>query len=113
MTTETVRLDALVMRLRKAATTDDLAIGDAWNLLDEAADAIEKVFFALDCETECPCCLERIECEDGCTFETDAPDDHNRMILMRETLTHNAVLTGAGQEATGNGVPSHRVRLKT
>ena len=28
-------------------------------------------------------------------------------------LTPNAVLTGAGQEATGNGGPSHRVRLKT
>jgi len=26
---------------------------------------------------------------------------------------HNAVLTGAGQEATGNGAPYHRVRLKT
>ena len=28
-------------------------------------------------------------------------------------LSSNAVLTGAAQEPTGNGAPSHRVRLKT
>ena len=90
MTTETVRLDALVMHLRDAANTKALDIGAAWNLLDEAADAVEKVFFAFDCETVCPCCGQRIECEDGCTFFEDAPQDHERMMFYRSVLTHNA-----------------------
>ena len=89
MTTEAVRLDALVMRIRSAANNKSLAIGDAWNLLDEAADAIEKVFVAFDCETECPCCLERNVCVDGCTFIEDAPGDYERMQFMREMMAHN------------------------
>jgi hypothetical protein len=33
-------MDSLVQRLRAAAAHDGLGIGEAWNLLDEAADAL-------------------------------------------------------------------------
>ncbi len=36
-----------------------------------------------------------------------------KRLIEQSFLRHNAVLTGAGQEATGNGAPYHRVRLKT
>ena len=35
------------------------------------------------------------------------------MRVDKTFLRSNAVLTGAAQEPTGNGAPSHRVRLKT
>lgn len=81
------RIDELVVRLQSAARNKALDIGTAWNLLDEAADALEKVFNMLDCEASCPCCQERVDCEDECTFEGDDPDAHERMQFIRELLT--------------------------
>jgi hypothetical protein len=89
MTTETIRLDAIVMRLRGAANNKALDIGTAWNLLDEAADVIEKIFNGLDCEAQCPCCQEKTDCVKGCTFATDSYDGYERMQFIRELLTHN------------------------
>ena len=36
-------VDRLVRRLREAAKNGALPIGEAWNLIDEAADAVEKL----------------------------------------------------------------------
>ena len=35
-------VERLVMRLREAANNASLEIGDAWNMLDEAADELER-----------------------------------------------------------------------
>lgn len=83
------RLDGLVMRLREAASNKALDIGTAWNFLDEAADAIEKVFLALECESECPCCLQHVICEEGCTFEDDVPEGYEKMMLYRYVFNNN------------------------
>ena len=46
----------------------------------------------------------------GTLHRFDDPNDFGSIVYRWEP---NAVLTGAGQEATGNGAPYHGVRLKT
>lgn len=80
------RIDELVARLQSAARNKSLDIGAAWNLLDEAADVLERVFNGLDYEASCPCCQKKDECEEDCTFKDDAPSSYERMQYIRELL---------------------------
>lgn len=81
-------LEALVGRLRERA--DKMATKGNAAALREAADALENIWNALGCETECPCCQRNDVCEDECTFIEDAPEDAERMDYMRRALTPNA-----------------------
>jgi hypothetical protein len=87
--TKTARLDELVTRLRAAASNDALDIGTAWNLLDEASDVIERLFFALEHETECPCCQEKAHCAEGCTYSEDSYNGYGRMQFIRGLMSYS------------------------
>lgn len=85
----TTDVERLVGRLRAAAVNKGLSIGEALNLLDEAADKLDRIRLALEHETECPCCGERETCCDECSFAGDCPAECDRMMFMRTVLSSN------------------------
>ena len=72
----------IVTRLRGLSRHehDDLTIGD------EAADVIERMSAWMEGECWCPCCDQTRACVDACTFDTDCPDESERMAGAREAL---------------------------
>ena len=61
--------------------------GKHWmDLHTEAADEIERLRSYLAYDANCPCCSRSDECEDGCTFAEDAPDDYSKMVEVRAIL---------------------------
>ena len=54
------------------------------------AEIIERMYAYLAYDANCPCCLRDDECEEGCSFAEDAPQDFERMQMAREALGHNA-----------------------
>ena len=53
-------------------------------LLAEALAEIERLRSWI--EPECPCCLGAMDCEEGCTFAKDAPQDYEFMQETRSFL---------------------------
>lgn len=56
------------------------------NLCVSAADEIDRLRGYFEYDATCPCCMGITECEEGCTFSEDAPEDHEKMFFAREAL---------------------------
>ncbi len=69
----------------------------AGKAMREAAIAIERMAAYLAYDASCPCCLREDVCEEGCSFEEDAPQDFERMQMARAALGHNVQGQGDGQ----------------
>lgn len=77
------RLDRLVMRLGNAAENHALEIGDAWNLLQEAHDEIQRLS-ALSCEPMRVISVAAIREATGCPDLIGKTGEPLSEILMRE-----------------------------
>lgn len=57
--------------------------------VESLCEEIERLrnYFVYD--ANCPCCQQSVECEAGCSFAEDAPEDYEKMVHAREILTPN------------------------
>lgn len=47
---------------------------------------VDKLRGAIGHFAECPCCEQRTECDEECTFGEDCPDDYEQMQYFRSLL---------------------------
>lgn len=58
-------------------------------LVDALCDEIERLRGYFEYEANCPCCQQSRECEEGCSFAEDAPEDYEKMVNARRVLEGN------------------------
>ena len=59
----------------------------AWQASWEAQEKrFHPVLTYVLCDTVCPNCLEKIECTEDCTIDTDSPLEYGAMVFARTTI---------------------------
>lgn len=63
--------------------------GSNGQLVESLCREIERLRGYFEFDANCPCCQQTYQCEVGCTFAEDAPEDHEKMIEARNALTQS------------------------